>query len=218
MGIKSSKSTTKPIYSKQIEGAANSVQGVYDANAGGIADMSSNLQGRIPGLLERAFGQNQNLDASEGYAKRVVNGEFLNNNPYVDEMSRVARDNAGDSINSYFGRMGRVGGGAHMEDLGRGMAEAELGMRAGVYGNERSMQQQAAFAMPGLTEARYQGVPYALQASGAAADLPFTGTRNLASGVGGLLGQYTKTKQKQALGPMLLQAAGNAASAYAGGM
>lgn len=212
-----SKSTTKPIYAKEITGAANQVQGVYDANKAGLANISGELQGKIPGLLSKAFDTNPDLEAAQGYARDAIGGKYLNNNPYVEEMARQVRASTGDQVNSYFGKLGRVGSGAHMDSLGRGITEADMSARAQIYAQERAAQERAAFGMPGLTEAEYQGIPYALNATGAAAEIPYTGTRNLASGIGGLLGQYTKTKQKQGLGGLLLQSAGNIASAYAGG-
>jgi hypothetical protein len=71
--------------------------------------------------------------------------------------------------------------------------------------------------MPGLDAAEYQGVAPALMATQGAVETPYIGSRNLASGIGGLLGQYTKTTQKPGIAGLLAQAAGNAASFYGGG-
>lgn len=50
-----------------------------------------------------------------------------------------------------------------------------------------------------------------------AATVPFTLASNYASGVGGLLGQYQKTKTTTPWGPAVIGAASNAAGAYFGG-
>jgi hypothetical protein len=216
MGSFKSKSSTKPVYGAQIEGAARDAQGVYNANAGNLASMTQGINAQIPGLTARAFGDQPGVAQAQQYAQDTIGGNYLNNNPYVDRMATQAREGAGDSINSYFGKIGRVGSGDHMERLGQGLSEAELGVRSGIYGQERQMQQGAAGMVPGLAQAQYGGIPYAMQAAQSAAELPYAGVNNNSRNIGGLLGQYTNTTQTNPWGPMLLQAAGNAANAFAG--
>jgi hypothetical protein len=220
MGSFSSKtsSSTKPVYAPEIEGAAKSVQSAYDAAKPGLQAITNTVQGAIPGLAERAFNTDPTVTAAQGYAQDAIGGHYLNNNPYVDEQSRIARNNVGDNVNSYFGKVGRVGSGAHLADLGRGMSEAELGVRSGIYGQERQAQAQAAGMAPSLNAGQYAGISPFLGTAQAGAELPFVGSNNLASGIGGLLGQYTNTTGKTSTpwGAAWLNAAGSAASAAAG--
>ena len=212
-----SKSSTKPIYKAEIGAASGALTDAYNTNKQGTADIASSITTRLPGLADKAFGPNPLLDKASGYLQDTIGGKFLNNNPYVDEMAGIARSRAADDVQSYFGKMGRVGSGANMESFGRGVSEAELGVRSGVYGNERQMQQQAAGMAPGVNAAGYDGSDAYLRAAGVGAELPYLASSKYAQGIGGLLGGYTKTKQKGSIAGLLAQAAGNAASAYAGG-
>lgn len=74
---------------------------------------------------------------------------------------------------------------------------------------------QAASQVPGLIAAE-NGVLDPAFAAYEAMQAPVRAAVGAGSGVGGLLGQYTQTKQSNSLGAALLQAAGNAAAAYAG--
>jgi len=212
-----SKSKTKPIYESRITGAADAVQGVYDANKGNDQAMADSLRANYNTLSSRAFGANPYLDNARSFANDTVGGKYLTNNPYVDQMATLARNNAGDSVNAMFGKMGGIGSSAHMQNLGRGLSEAELGVRSGIYSQERQNQMAAAGMQPGLDAAQYNGVAPTLAMAEGAAQAPYTGVRNLASGVGGLLGQYTSTTQKNGLGGLLAQLSAAGLQAWGGG-
>lgn len=220
MGMSSSKSSTKPLkeYAPYINGAAQGLTADYNANKAGTAQIAESITSRLPGMAEKAFGPNPLLDAAQGYARDTIEGKYLDNNPYVDRMAGLARDSAANDVQSYFGKLGRTGSGANMESFSRGVNEADLGFRSNIYGQERQMQQNAAGMAPGLNAASYDGIGAYLQAAGAGAELPYLASNRYAQGISGLLGQYTKTKQSQPWGAALLNAAGSAASAYAGGM
>ena len=70
---------------------------------------------------------------------------------------------------------------------------------------------------PALNAADYDGIGTYLQAAGVGAELPYLASQKYAQGVGGLLGGYTKTTSKPSIAQLLAQAAGNAASSFAGG-
>lgn len=211
-----SKSSTKPIYKAEIGAAAGALTDAYNTNKAGTADIANSITSRLPGLADKAFGPNSLLKSAQGYAENTINGKYLEGNPYVDRMAASARASAGDEVQSAFGKLGRVGSGANMESFGRGVSEADLNLRANIYGQERQMQQQAASMAPGLSAADYDGVDAYLRAAGVGAELPYLASNKYAQGIGGLLGGYTKTKSTAALGPSLIQAAGSVASAYAG--
>lgn len=211
-----SKSSTKPIYKAEIGAASSALTDAYNTNKAGTADIANSITSRLPDLANKAFGPNSLLSSAQGYAQDTIGGKYLNSNPYVDQMAGNARSAAADDVQSYFGKLGRTGSGANMESFARGVNEADLNFRGNIYNQERGMQQQAAGMAPGLNAADYDGIGAYLQAAGVGAELPYLASQKYAQGVGGLLGQYTKTTQKQALGPALINAAGSAASAYAG--
>jgi hypothetical protein len=202
MGLfsKKKKTTTTPVYGAQIEGAANQVQNVFNAQQPGLNAITSQITGALPGLGARAFGEDETVTAAQGYARDAIGGKYLDSNPYIDEMAGIAARDAGDEVNSYFGKIGRVGGGAHQESLGRGISEAILGVRNQNYNSERDRQAQAASLSPSLNAGQYAGIPAFLQTAEAGAELPYTGAKTLASTIAGLLGQYTTTKSKNSGG------------------
>lgn len=200
MGKKSSKSksSSKPWKPAQpyLLGAANTIQNTVNANQGNLDSIAGDLRGILPNIKEMAFGPNAGLDAANNYATDVLGGKFLNNNPYIDDMAGLARENALDTINNRFASAGRVGGSDHMEDLGRGISQAELGVRYQNYGNERNAQTQAAGMIPGLNASQYAGImPYLATAQGAAG-VPYMGLGAL-SGIGNLFGGYGTQTQTQ---------------------
>jgi hypothetical protein len=193
VGKKKSKSTTTnepPKWARpHLEGAANSISGVVNANQGNLDSIAGGIRGFLPGLGERAFGANAGLDAATGYATDVLGGKYLENNPYIDQMASLARGNTMDQINSSFSKSGRVGSALHGHDLGRGISEAELGLRYQNYGNERNAMTQAAGMMPALNQSQYAGVMPYLAAAQTAGTLPYSGIQNLGQ-IGGLFGGY----------------------------
>lgn len=211
-----SKSSTKPIYASQIEGAANSLNSTVNANAPGLQAISSDIQGRLPGLADRAFGNSPTIQAAQGHARSLIAGDYLNNNPYIEQMVGMARNNAADDVNSRFGATGGIGGTAWGRSFGRGLSEAELGVRSGLYSQERQAQDNAAAMTPSLEQGQYAGIPAYLAAAQTGAEIPYTGERIRAQGIGGLLGQYTKTKSNPGLGGLLGGALSLGARAFGG--
>jgi hypothetical protein len=215
VGKKKSKSTTTnepPKWARpHLEGAANSISGVVSGNQGNLDSIAGGIRGFLPGLGERAFGANAGLDAATGYATDVLGGKYLENNPYIDQMASLARGNTMDQINSSFSKSGRVGSALHGHDLGRGISEAELGLRYQNYGNERNAMTQAAGMMPALNQSQYAGVMPYLAAAQTAGTLPYSGIQNLGQ-IGGLFGGYgtQSSTQPGGWGQGLLGAAGAA--------
>lgn len=212
MGKKSSKQKTTNEPPKwavpHLQGAMGTIGDTVNANQPALQQMSSQMQGYLPQLGQMAFGGNAGLNAATGYATDVLGGKYLGeSNPYLNSMVDIARGNTMDSVNSNFALGGRVGSDLHFEDLGRGMMQAETGLRYGDYQNERNQMTQAAGMMPGLNQSQYAGVmPYAAMAQ-TAAQLPYTGIGNLGA-IGGLAGGYgTQTKPGPGWGQGLLGAA-----------
>lgn len=212
-----SKSKTKPIYEKQILGAADTLQNTFNANQPGLQAISGNINDALPGLTQRGFAPDPTITAAQGYAGDAIAGKYLNNNPFVDQQASLIRENVGDAVSSRFGQSGGIGGSQFAENLGRGISEAELGFRGDQYQAERDRQAQAAALSPSLFAGQFAGVDPALAASSVGATIPYAGTDRLTSGIGGLLGQYTNTKGKQGIGSALLGGGVQALSSYFNG-
>jgi hypothetical protein len=213
-----SKQTTNPskFAKPYITGAANGLQSAVQGNEANVAGLQTGLQGAL-GQLGGTLGNSPLTTAAQGYSTDVLGGKYLGANPYIDGMIGEAREGAFGDAASRFGRGGMAGGTGFAQSLGRGFGQAELGLRYGDYNAERGRMDQAAAGAGNLQNsdlARY-GVFAGL--TDQAAQLPLLNSRTLASGLGGLLGNYNKTTSSPSIGQMLIQGASNAASAYAGG-
>lgn len=219
MGFSSSKSTTGPskFAKPYITSAANAVNATFKGNQANLQNIGDTFSRGFQGVADKAFGTDPLVDQARSHSSDILGGKYLSGNPYLDDMIRLTSGNVADRVNSTFGAAGRTGSDTHGYDLSRGLADSELGLRYQNYGDERSAMERAAAGAGDLSAARFAGVPAALGLGQAAAETPYLGADFLARGMGGLMGGYTTTKQKQPWGAMLLQAAGNAAQAYASG-
>ncbi len=129
----------------------------------------------------------------------TIGGKYLDGNPYVDGMIEQGDREITDQVTSAFGN--RHGSGYWADALGRELADNRTRLRFGNYNQERSNQMDAAGNIGNL--------------AGQATALPQLAAGQYAQNIGGLFGQYNRTTQKQALGPMIIGGAQNAAQAYA---
>jgi hypothetical protein len=217
-----SKSTSSTKYNKQASpymyGAADSLNSTVNANAGNLQELSSGMAGIAGGLGARLQQPSELVRSAQGYGRDVFGGKYLGGaNPYLNDMVGQAREGTFGDVASRFGRSGMSGSTGFAQSLGRGLSEAEMGLRFADYNQERGRMDNMAGNVSILDNADLGAMPYYLQAAQGAAELPYTGERFRAQGLGALLGSQQKTTQKQALGPMLIQGASNAARAFAGG-
>lgn len=220
MAKKSSSSTTDPskFAKPYISSAAGAVDATFKGNQGNLQNIGDAFSRGFQGIASQAFSADPLVDQARAHSSDVLGGKFLDaGNPYMEQMIARTGANVGDRVNSIFGAAGRTGSDTHGYDLSRGLADSELGLRYQNYGDERSAMERAAAGAGDLSAARFAGVPAALGLGQAAAETPYIGADFLARGMGGLMGNYTTTKQKQAWGPMLLQAMSNGAQAAASG-
>lgn len=220
MGLSSSKtkSTSKPVYSAQIEGAAGNINSAYGAQAPKIAGISDQLGGLVPGLINQFQTGNPNVNAASAYNADVLGGKYLNGNPQLDEMVRITGDNTRNGLAASLGTRGLTGGSAFGDIITRALAQNETGLRFNNYNTERGRMDSAAAQAPGLAAAQYLPIT-AIQDILQSQQAPLQAAVGAGNGVGGLLGQYTNstTKSSPSLGAIIAQIAGNAAQAYAGG-
>lgn len=221
MGLSSSKtkSSTKPVYSSQIEGAAGNINSAYASQAPKISAITDQLGGLVPSLVDQYQNGDPGVKAAQGYNTDVLSGKYLDaGNPYLQ--GQIDQTNAGvrNGLAASLGTRGLTGGSAFGDIITRNLANNENNLRYTDYSNERTRMGQAASAAPGLSAAQYLPIT-AIQDILQAQQAPVQSAVGAGSGIGGLLGSYTNSTQKSSpsLGAILAQIAGNAAQAYAGG-
>lgn len=213
MGLSKSKSKTtsdpwKPAQPYILKGMEQS-QRVFDQQQPSL-DRFSGMQMDTYGRV--APGAEQGILGAQGVVNSTLAGDNLNGNPYTDAILAATRGNTTNAVNSQFARAGRYGSGNHAGILAKAIADAENGLRYENYGRERQNQLAAVQQASGL-----MGGSQSLLNN--AAELPWIGVGALNGNIRQASNGYgTQTgTQTQAWGPMLAQAAGNAAAAYAGG-
>lgn len=219
MGKKSKQTSAPSKYAQPyITNAANTLQTAVAGNQGNIDAISGQMQGLLPGLASR-IGNDPLAGQAKAYANDVLGGRYLGANPYLDGMVNEARAGAFDTVNAGFGRSGMAGGTTHMQSLGRGLGQAELGLRYNDYAGERARMDGMANSAGQISIADLAALPSYLGLADSAATVPLTNAQALASGMGGLMGNYTTTTQKQGgLGSALGGLAGLGLQAYGLGM
>ncbi|MGN7930306.1 hypothetical protein [Sphingopyxis sp. 22461] len=214
-----SKSTNKPVYGAQIEGAAGNITNAYNQAQPGLQAGADKFGGILDSVTSKYQAGDPNITAARGYNTDVLGGKYLGaGNPYLDQMVDKAGNETRNQVSASLGTRGLTGGSAHSDIVGRAVADKALGLRYADYGAERDRMGQAVSQVPGLIAAENGILDPAFQAYDAM-QAPIRAAIGAGSGVGGLLGQYqnTKTTQKGSLAGLLAQMAGNAAQAYAGG-
>lgn len=212
-----SKSKTKPIYSKEIEGAASSITNAYRTAQPGLESGAAKFGGILDSVVSRYNAGDPNITAARGYNADVLGGKYLDaGNPYLQQMIDQTGNDVSNGVTASLGTRGLTGGSAHSGIVGRELAKNSTALRYGDYSAERDRMGQAVSQVPGLIAAE-NGILDPAFAAYDAMQAPVRAAVGAGQGVGGLLGQYTKTTQKGSLAGLLAQMAGNAAQAYAGG-
>lgn len=213
------KSTNKPVYSAQIEGAAGNITGAYNQARPGLEAGATKFGGILDSVFNRYNAGDPNITAARGYNADVLGGKYLDaGNPYLQQMIDQQGNDIANNISAGMGTRGQTGGSAQAGILARELSKNALGLRYSDYGAERDRMGQAVSQVPGLIAAENGILDPAFQAYDAM-QAPIRAAIGAGSGVGGLLSQYqnVKTTQKGSLAGLLAQMAGNAAQAYAGG-
>jgi len=210
MGLssKTSKSSTKPVYSGQLEGAANNVNSAYQMQAPKIGGISDQLGGLVPGLVEQYQKGQPNVAAAQGYNADVLSGKYLDaGNPYLQAQIDATGGDVRNGLSASLGTRGLTGGSAFGDIITRNLANNATNLRYTDYSNERSRMDSAAAQAPGLAAASYQPIS-AIQSILQSQLAPLQAAQGQASSIGGLLGQYTN--QKQTYNPSIVDGIGQA--------
>lgn len=215
MGLSSSKSTVKPVYGAQIEGASKTLSNAYSSNAPKIQATADSLTGLLPSMIAKYQAGNPALNAASGYVTDTLGGDGLN--PNIDAWVSQQQDATGNALGAKLAKMGLNPAGSTYQGLqARELGKVALDARTTDWNNAQARKAQAAGMASGISSAETASIAPLLSVADVANN-PLQAAVGYSSGMGGLLGGYTNTKTKNAWGPILAQAAANAAAAYAGG-
>lgn len=220
MGKKKTTSTTKPIYGRQIEGAANTVGNVYNQQAPKISGYADQIGSLVPGLVQQAQAGDAGINAARDYNVDVLSGQYLNEgNPYLEGVLSNSNNDIRNQLQAALGAKGLTGGSDYAGLISDKIAKNTLATRYQNYDAERARMATAAGQSPGIAAGAIAPVASAVGAAQAAGSLPMDAALKYGAGIGGLLGQYTNTTQKQSggLGSMLGGLLGAGLSGWATG-
>lgn len=162
------------------------------------------LQPKVDALTNQTFDmaatKPQYLTDSEGQLDKTINGGYLNNNPYIDQIAQQTGDQAQAGYNSTFGASGNAGSGLAALLSSQGVANAIAQSRYGEYNDERTLQQQAIGAAPAFYQGDFAGVNPAIAAANADNTLPVQNAVNTSNAMVGATNPYITTTQKQSGG------------------
>lgn len=217
MGISSGKQTNKPIYNKQIEGAGNTLTSAYNTAAPQIQQLTDTVTGLAPDIAARYREGDAGVNAARDYNVNVLSGQYLDQgNPHLQAMIDQSGGDVRNETQAALGVRGLTGGSDYAKMIADRVSRNSLAMRYQDYDNERNRMANSAGQAPGIAGAAELPMGSLLAAADSAQN-PLRAAVGYTAGLGGLLGQYQTIKTKQPWGPMLAQAAGNVAAAYAGG-
>jgi hypothetical protein len=123
----------------------------------------------------------------------VLSGKYMNGNPYISKVSFPAtRQGVSDQVNSQFENLsGRYGSGQQADALTRGLTDANSQVLYQNYGDEMNRMGQAA---QGAKAGNTADIASLISAIGTGAQLPYTGSSNLANSLGALFSGGTSNK------------------------
>lgn len=186
-------------YSPFINDAAGTLRPAYDASQAQL--------GRVmPGI-------NAGLD----YYNDVLSGDYMNANPYLDDVIGDTNRSIMDSVTGEFSGAGRYGSGYHNRTIADRLAANENAIRGAEYGRERAFMDAAPrnIAALGSASVALPQVPSSAYAEAIAQLLGRYGTTT-GSGTGTSSGTSTTVQSPSTLG-VLGSILGTGLSAWAGG-
>jgi hypothetical protein len=215
---KKSKSTVEPskFAKPYITQGANALNDAYGQNSGQIQDATNSVVDLLPDMIDKYKAGDAGVNAARGYNVDVLAGKYLGANPWFDEVLNNSNNDIRNQSQAALGAKGLTGGSSYADIISRNVGRNSATMRMGNYDNERSRMATAAGQAPGLASADVLRIAPML-AMLDASQTPVRAASGYAGGLGGLLGGYTDSTQKKSPWEYLMQAAGSAATAFAGG-
>jgi len=216
MGLSSSTTKVEPWKQAQapIMAANSAVAGTYGANAGKIQGYADQIGGLIPSMVAKYQQGDQGINAARDWMTNTLQGNGTN--PNLQAMIDQSGNDMARSINANIGTRGLTGGSVQQHILGRELSNNATSLRYNDWLAGQQRQMQAAGMAPGLAAADTIQIAPLMAAAQAAGGLPMDAAAQYAGATGGLLGQYTTTKQSQPWGGALLGAISGGLGAYTG--
>lgn len=142
MGLSSNKQTTKStetiapstFSAPFVTDAANQLRPGFDA--------ASALTKKYTPTAEQGIG----------YYGDVMNGKYLNGNPYLDQIVNKSNSDITNAVGGQFSQAGRYGSAYNTDTLARALGDNENQLRYGNYATERGYQNQAPLQQSGLIQ------------------------------------------------------------------
>jgi hypothetical protein len=180
--------------------AVGDVNSVFHQNQGGLQQLTDLTRNNVVNPLLGKF-QSSLGTAGQGnsYFSDVLSGKYMGGNPYMGQVLDQVNRRVGDDVNSQFAMSGRYGSGAHADVLSRNLAEADGQLLYQNYGDEMNRMGQAAQGSLASNSADIQAL---LASIGAGAELPYTGSSNLANSLGALFNGGTSTSTEKGQSPI----------------
>jgi hypothetical protein len=215
MGLSGSKkkTTTTPVYDKQLTGAANTVSKAYNQQAPYIGKATQAINSLIPSLTDSARQGIGVSNAAAQYNTDVLDGRYLGeDNPYLQQMIDQTGNDVRNQYEASLGTRGLTGGSSYADIISRNLANNATNLRYNDYDLERGRMAAAAGQAPGMASSSLGNLAGAAQAQ----TLPISAASGYGSTIGGLLGSYTNSTEKNSGGLFnsLLGAAGLGLQGY----
>lgn len=198
------------------QSAVQQVQDVVGQNQPGLQQLTDLTRNQVVNPLLGKFQSSSPVAGqANNYYSDVLGGKYMNGNPYMGQVISNLNNQVSNDVNSQFALAGRYGSDAHGGALTRELANADGQLMYQNYGDEMSRMGAAAqSAQAGNTA----DIASLISAIGAGAQLPYTGTSNLANSLGALFNGGTSTSTQTGPSPIWgaigagLGAAGQAAA------
>lgn len=172
----------------------NNVNSVVGQNAGALQDLTGQVQGLVPGLIEKYNAGDPALNAAENYTTSTLGRDPWAGSSQLDNLINTTNANVRDQVGASYGSRGSFGGTAWESALAKGLAQNEAGLRYGDVQNNQQLQQAAAGMAPQQAAAQYLGITPLLAAAQTGAALPYTGINALSQDYNNLYGSANSSK------------------------
>lgn len=119
------------------------------------ADFNPTQTAAQDATIARATNGSPNVNDAQTVNDNTINGDYLNDNPYLDQLMQTYGAQANSQALGTFNKSGRLGSGANVATAGKAISDATLPFLFQNYQNERGLQNQAINEAPTLANQDY---------------------------------------------------------------
>ena len=112
-------------------------------------------------------GQNLIGNAAANESFNTLDGQYLDNNPYLSQITDRVSADATNAVNSAFNSSGRYGSNSHADTIASNVADASAGINYQNYGDERQNMMRASMIAPQSDQLQYSGANQLMGVGGA---------------------------------------------------